>query len=836
MPREQIRFMHEANTDAAKGGLFAAARDGRIAVLIGSTERMGVGTNVQTRAIALHHLDCPWRPADLEQREGRIIRQKNQNAEIRILRYVTEGSFDGYSWQTATRKAGFIAQVMKGKLDVREIEDIGDSALSYNEVKALATGNPLLLDHAQAQADVARLERLERSHIGGLNGLKHTIRDLTANLTYERQRIEEADAALARRLDTRGDQFSMTVDGQSFDNRTEATERLRAVLAAQLDDRSTIRRPIEIGTLGGFVLTATTWRDGKDVPSMNLELLDVPLGTVTGLTETEITKVALITRLENRLTVLDHLRATTEADIARHLDDITRAEEQLTQPYRHADALADARERLAAVESAIEEQAAPKPPATTNLTDAAAPPVVVPPQFDVARMLQLAVIGDQEMDRGRVFRNGSIYIERGSAPTEEIVERIMNGGGSPGEEWSPHLDERITPDVVARAAQVRAWAIALPHSHDSSEYTADLAGAARADTLPAHRVSLLKTAVNSLRAAEHQAERDRATTASQWQGKLRERITADVTVLWVHGRATGDDTERERAATVQAVDTSGNFYSWTMPNRLDAGIGHRLTVTGTVQAHATWQDRPETRLTDCSCILDGGSRPATELENRRAADVEESAVSVSTDAHREELHPVSTVDAWAAFSNRDRAIIRHTVEDHAGDYDPDAVGGELTDDVLRPLGTRHSRADVARAVASYLAAHPEIMLAGPISDTERATRRDARHSLGDRHAAEAFAAFTAGDHGRALDIVEEGERACPEDRPGKTTWDAVRQRIEQVAPSSPASAGPRHPVGQAFPALSHLATRTGPTESAPSGAMGTAHTVAADQRSGSRRH
>jgi hypothetical protein len=124
LPRESIRFVHDAKSDRDKGELFAACRAGTVAVLIGSTEKMGVGTNVQFRAIALHHLDCPWRPADVAQREGRILRQGNHNSEVQILRYVTERSFDGYMWQTVERKARFIAQVMRGRLDVREIEDI----------------------------------------------------------------------------------------------------------------------------------------------------------------------------------------------------------------------------------------------------------------------------------------------------------------------------------------------------------------------------------------------------------------------------------------------------------------------------------------------------------------------------------------------------------------------------------------------------------------------------------------------------------------------------------------------------------------------------------------
>ncbi len=160
VPREEIRFIHEAKTDRDKGQLFAACRNGSVAVLIGSTEKMGVGTNVQDRAIGLHHLDAPWRPADVAQRDGRIVRQGNLNPEVQILRYVTEGSFDGYMWQTLEGKARFIGQVMRGKLDAREI---GDTALSFSEVKDLATGNPLLMDKAEADVALARLQRAERA-------------------------------------------------------------------------------------------------------------------------------------------------------------------------------------------------------------------------------------------------------------------------------------------------------------------------------------------------------------------------------------------------------------------------------------------------------------------------------------------------------------------------------------------------------------------------------------------------------------------------------------------------------------------------------------------------
>jgi hypothetical protein len=230
VPREQIRFVHEAKTDRDKAELFAACRAGRVAVLIGSTEKMGVGTNVQTRAVALHHLDAPWRPADVAQREGRILRQGNLNTEVAVYRQVARSSFDGYVWQALARKAAFVAQVMRGRLDVREIEDIGDTALSYTEVKALATGNPLLLDKAKADADLTRLERAERAHHRTQEALRHTADRLIRSIAGLESLVSEIDTAVARRVDTRGEAFTMTVDGVQHAKRAEAGAQLKRVL------------------------------------------------------------------------------------------------------------------------------------------------------------------------------------------------------------------------------------------------------------------------------------------------------------------------------------------------------------------------------------------------------------------------------------------------------------------------------------------------------------------------------------------------------------------------------------------------------------------------------
>jgi hypothetical protein len=160
MPEREIAFIHDADTDAQKATLFKAVREGKVRVLFGSTAKMGIGTNVQTRLVALHHLDAPWRPCDVEQREGRILRQGNQSEDVEIFRYVTEGSFDSYMWQTLETKARFIAQVMKGDKGLRSLEDVELAALSYAEVKALASGNPLVVEKAGLDAEVAKLSTL----------------------------------------------------------------------------------------------------------------------------------------------------------------------------------------------------------------------------------------------------------------------------------------------------------------------------------------------------------------------------------------------------------------------------------------------------------------------------------------------------------------------------------------------------------------------------------------------------------------------------------------------------------------------------------------------------
>ncbi len=347
VPRDGVRFVHEAKNDQAKGELFAACRTGQVSVLIGSTEKMGVGTNVQARAVALHHLDCPWRPADLAQREGRILRQGNQNQAVEIIRYVSEASFDAYLWQTVERKARFIAQVMRGTLDVREIEDIGDTALSYSEVKALATGDPRILDKARADTDVARLERLERSHNRNGHTLASTICLADEKLPRLQRDLEQIHAALPHAIDTRGDAFSMTIDGRRYTSRGDAAAALRDALTALPLPTGTAGSnssgPVPIGAVGGLTIEATTRR----YPEMRLylSLADVPRsGGDVEYSELRADRpIGLVTRLENRAANLPKTRIDLVAERASLITERERASSALLAPFAHTDALRNAR-------------------------------------------------------------------------------------------------------------------------------------------------------------------------------------------------------------------------------------------------------------------------------------------------------------------------------------------------------------------------------------------------------------------------------------------------------------------------------------------------------------
>lgn len=253
MDPDRIRFIHEANNDTAKTMLFNDCRNGKVDVLFGSTDKLGVGTNIQHRDVAIHHVDAPWRPSDVEQRVGRGDRPGNQNEKLFVYRYVREGSFDSFMWQALERKARFIAQVLTGDLAAREVPDIGDITLSYTEVKALATGNPLLLEAAEAQAEATRLRRHLKAH---LRDQRATEQAIAWNIA-EAERLEadgQARLALAEKIGS-SSAYKPRLSGEEF---TDQNEVGRLIGTKINEARDRCERPGKVqhrvGTWGGAVL------------------------------------------------------------------------------------------------------------------------------------------------------------------------------------------------------------------------------------------------------------------------------------------------------------------------------------------------------------------------------------------------------------------------------------------------------------------------------------------------------------------------------------------------------------------------------------------------------
>ncbi len=228
IPREQMAAIGDADSDAKKQALFEKVRNGSVRVLLGSTQKMGTGTNVQQRLVALHHLDAPWKPAEVEQREGRILRQGNTNKEVAVYRYVTEGSFDAYMWQALETKARFIGQVITGHNASRRAQDVGGQELSYAEVKAIASGNPAVLTLAEADAELQRLALLKRNHVDEQYVARRSVRDLPDTIAGFAERLAHLTEDQAAMTAHAGD--PITIDGRAYP-RDEAT----AALAGQLD-------------------------------------------------------------------------------------------------------------------------------------------------------------------------------------------------------------------------------------------------------------------------------------------------------------------------------------------------------------------------------------------------------------------------------------------------------------------------------------------------------------------------------------------------------------------------------------------------------------------------
>ena len=254
VPENEIAYIHDAKTEAQKKDLFAKVRAGQVRVLLGSTQRMGAGTNCQQKLVALHHLDCPWRPADLQQREGRIIRQGNENAEVDIYSYVTEGTFDAYLYQLVERKQKFIAQIMTSKSPVRSAEDVDDQALSYAEIKALASGNPLIKEKMDLDIEVTKLKLLKSSHLSQRYSMEDAIsKTFPKSIAETQERLAGygADiAAVKAHTAPNEDGFSpMTLAGKVYTEKKAAGAELLAMCQNMLTPE-----PTQVGAYRGLTL------------------------------------------------------------------------------------------------------------------------------------------------------------------------------------------------------------------------------------------------------------------------------------------------------------------------------------------------------------------------------------------------------------------------------------------------------------------------------------------------------------------------------------------------------------------------------------------------------
>ena len=277
IPADQIAFIHDFDSDTAKDRLFKRVNAGQVRILFGSTEKMGIGTNVQKRIVAIHEIDGPWRPADVEQRVGRGVRVGNTNEEIALIRYVTEGSFDAYVWQGLERKSAFIRAFMSGNLSGRSSEDVDETTLSYNEIKAIASGNPQVRERVMLQSEVAKLNAVVRSEQSQRSGYEFDLKFMPTRMDAARRAVEKGTLDVPKVVDTSGDSFVATIQGQPIANRKLVGEAiLLALNLAKNETRQTSRdSTMKVGAISGFDIEVLATKFGESVylvGAMNYEV------------------------------------------------------------------------------------------------------------------------------------------------------------------------------------------------------------------------------------------------------------------------------------------------------------------------------------------------------------------------------------------------------------------------------------------------------------------------------------------------------------------------------------------------------------------------------------
>ena len=338
IPEEEIAFIHDANTDARKQELFNKVRRGQVRVLIGSTQKMGAGTNCQDRLIALHDLDCPWRPSDLIQRSGRIIRQGNKNPEVDIYRYVTEGTFDAYLYQLVENKQRFISQIMTSKTPVRFAEDIDETALSYAEIKALAAGNPDIIEKTELDTQVAKLKLLKQNYLSEKYALEDKVIKYYPNeIKRLENRIEDMkeDIEVFNNNNTPDNSFEkMNIKGTDFTERKEAGEKIIEICKSMTNPE-----PLEIGEYKGFkIILSFDTMDRKFYASMKNNL--------SYKTELGSDPSGNITRIDNTLNGIETRLSSIENNLEDTKKNYESAKKEIEKPFPQEEELKTKSKRL----------------------------------------------------------------------------------------------------------------------------------------------------------------------------------------------------------------------------------------------------------------------------------------------------------------------------------------------------------------------------------------------------------------------------------------------------------------------------------------------------------
>lgn len=338
VPEDEIAFIHDANTDQKKAELFAKVRSGQVRFLIGSTSKMGAGTNVQDRLIALHHLDVPWRPSDIEQQEGRILRQGNRNRKVKIFRYVTEGTFDAYSWQLIENKQKFISQIMTSKSPVRSCEDVDESALSYAEVKALATGNPYIKEKMDLDIQVSRLRLLKANYTSQKYRMEDNIvQHYPRQIVMVKELIEKLEQDIAlyeQNAATSKDKFHMQVGSGVYDTRKDAGNAIIKFFQTDADGTA------KIGTYLGFSMNIA-------FDSFNRKFVLRLKGAMNHPVEIGPDPVGNIIRLDNVLKTMPDKLAEAKDRLETLTNQLESAKIEVTKPFQQEEELAEKLKRLA---------------------------------------------------------------------------------------------------------------------------------------------------------------------------------------------------------------------------------------------------------------------------------------------------------------------------------------------------------------------------------------------------------------------------------------------------------------------------------------------------------